>query len=309
MNDYDNMKDFFKYKHHPTPYSKPYKIPSKPYEIDVNDVVKGIYAIDEKLHALIRLNQELVRAAETELVELKYDTGIKTLTTSVTSDPGPDDVSATGYTQEFVYSILERTSPELYIVNLGPGTIFVRMSKNGKSFSQAELLVFEGDVKVIYDVYEVRLRSPIAGTQYTISEFQSTIPAKTFAITTTSILSGWNLKRTGITYELQNSFDVNTTQTVPIPVDIADGLEVSKISLFFNNANAKDVRIDFNLGGFPAAVYERQYSVDANVAQSTVLVFGDQYRYNNMTDITIQTLNGTLPQTANVLATFKRQVD
>lgn len=131
-----------------------------------------ISIISEKLDTSIELLQELVRASETELVELKFDTGIRTLAISILNDPGPDNVSATGYTREPVWDILNRTSPELYVVNLGPGTIFLRISRDGKVFSQAESVIFEGEVKTFYDVYEVRLRSPTADTQYIITEFE-----------------------------------------------------------------------------------------------------------------------------------------
>ena len=115
--------------------------------------------------------ETLIKAAEVELVDLKFDTGIRTLTNAVLTEPIIDDVSATGYTQELIFPILQRLSPELYFINFGPGTIFLRVSKNGSEFS-LQSPVFEGEVKTYYDVFELRLRSPTAQTQYLITEFE-----------------------------------------------------------------------------------------------------------------------------------------
>lgn len=132
-------------------------------------VVELLKAIVEAQRVMIEQLQTLVKASETELVDLKLDTGIKTLTNAVAAEPNIDNVSATGYTQELIFPVLQRLSPELYVINLGPGTIFVRASKNGSDFS-LQSPVFEGDNKTFYDVFELRLRSPTASTQYIVTE-------------------------------------------------------------------------------------------------------------------------------------------
>lgn len=154
--DEDAMDDFLRY--HPPP------------EKDTQPTVTAITKTQGK--KIIELLELLVRASETELVQLRFDTGKKTLTTAVANVPSDSDVSATGYTREVVRDILNRTSPELYVCNHGPGTIFLRTSRNGKSFSQTESCICEGEIKTFYDVYEIRLRSPTANTEYIITEFE-----------------------------------------------------------------------------------------------------------------------------------------
>lgn len=157
------------------PTTKP---PAKPPEDKA--IEKSLRAIEETLRSVlskqgdvIYLLQELVKAAETELVDLKLDSGLQNLPNPVTTVPSPDDINPlTGYTRIIVYDILNRTSPELYFLNQGPGTIFMRMSKNGKTFSQSESVVFEGEVKTFYDVYELRVRTTTANTNYIVTEFE-----------------------------------------------------------------------------------------------------------------------------------------
>jgi len=144
--------------------------PGRPPDRD-RRVIELLEAIVEGQNGTIGRLETLIKAAEIELVDLKFDTGIKTLTNAVLTEPLIDDVSATGYTQEQVFSILKRLSPELYFINLGPGTVFLRVSKNGSEFS-LQSPVFEGEVKTYYDVFEVRLRSPTALTQYIITEYE-----------------------------------------------------------------------------------------------------------------------------------------
>jgi hypothetical protein len=167
----------------PSPEGKPpttpptTKPPAKPPEEKA--IEKSLRAIEETLRGVLRtqgdiiyLLQELVRASETELVDLKLDSGLQNLPNPVTIVPAPDDINPlTGYTRIIVYDILNRTSPELYFLNQGPGTIFIRMSKNGKAFSESESVIFEGEVKTFYDVYELRVRTTTANTNYIVTEF------------------------------------------------------------------------------------------------------------------------------------------
>lgn len=144
--------------------------PGRPPDRD-RRVIELLEAIVEGQNGTIGRLETLIKAAEINLVDLKFDTGIRTLTNAVLNEPIIDDVSATGYTQEQIFSILQRLSPELYFINFGPGTVFLRVSKNGSEFS-LQSPVFEGEVKTYYDVFEVRLRSPTAQTQYLITEFE-----------------------------------------------------------------------------------------------------------------------------------------
>lgn len=153
----DGMEEFF--MHHPSP------------EKDTQPQITTITKVQGR--RIIELLELLVRAAETELVDLKFDSGLQNLPNAVLTIPTEDNTNpVTGYTRIVVYDILDRTSPELYFLNQGPGTIFVRLSKNGKSFSESESVMFEGESKTFYDVYELRIRTATANTEYRVSEFE-----------------------------------------------------------------------------------------------------------------------------------------
>lgn len=161
------FREPFSHPTYPVPEEKPPE-GRPPYN---KKVLELLGAIVQAQRVMIEQLQVLIKASEVELVDLKFDTGIKTLSNAVSNEPNIDDISTTGYTQELIFPILKRLSPELYFINLGPGTIFLRVSKDGTNFS-VQSPVFEGEVKTFYDVFELRLRSPTANTQYIITEYE-----------------------------------------------------------------------------------------------------------------------------------------
>jgi len=116
---------------------------------------------------------ELNNALSPSVIIQRFDSGIQTLTNVISSTPSYDDVSTTGYTRLQVNSVLSRNAPKLFIINLGPGDLYIRSSRNGDSFTEQESVIYEGGVKVFYDVFEVRLRTPLANTQYIATEFDT----------------------------------------------------------------------------------------------------------------------------------------
>ena len=119
-------------------------------------VIELLEAVVEGQNRTIGRLETLIKAAEVELVDLKFDTGIRTLINAVLNEPIIDDVTATGYTQELIFPILQRLSPELYFINFGPGTIFLRVTKNGSDFSLQSYLQLIITGEYIYTgLYEI----------------------------------------------------------------------------------------------------------------------------------------------------------
>ncbi len=110
----------------------------------------------------------------------KFDTGIQTLVTAVITVPTEDDVSITGYTRVAIWDVLGRLSQTLFIINQGPGTIYVRKSNDGKTFSAIEIPIFAGEKGTFNDLYEMRIRTEIAGTQYRVTEYESSLIINNF---------------------------------------------------------------------------------------------------------------------------------
>lgn len=106
-----------------------------------------------------------------------YDSGLRTLSYAVTSKPEIDNTipSNGGYKRDRVYENLGRVSPLIYVANYGPGAIYTISSHDGNSFTSNESVMYEGGIKVFYNVYELRTRSPIANTKYSVSESKQSI--------------------------------------------------------------------------------------------------------------------------------------
>ncbi len=123
------------------------------------------------LRRVISLLETLVEANKKDLIVRKFDTGNTTLPNAIATVPDMDNVNPlTGYTRVVVNDILHRNAPEFHFLNYGPGSIFLRTSPDGKTFSQTEIQLFRGDHKIFYDIYEIRLRTDTADTRYTASE-------------------------------------------------------------------------------------------------------------------------------------------
>lgn len=155
--------------------------------IGTNDALSStnniLLNVSKQLNSLIQLNTQsneqlntLIENQYKQPPEQKLDSGIKTLTTAVLTDPGLYNIITTtnlsGYTQESIKILLGRNSSKLYVSNLGPGIIYLRVSKDGASFSNAEAVIYEGEIKTFYNVYEIRLRSPTANTNYIYTEYE-----------------------------------------------------------------------------------------------------------------------------------------
>lgn len=129
--------------------------------------------IDRKLSRITSLLETLVEASRKELIRIPYDSGEVTLPNIIAAVPDVDNTNpVTGYTRVSIWDSTtpNRLAPKLYFINTGPGTIFVRVSKNGRDFSQAESTIFRGDYKVFNNVYELRIRTDTADTRYIATE-------------------------------------------------------------------------------------------------------------------------------------------
>lgn len=157
-----------------TPFRKPLDI-----EEGLININESILSMNELMSSMVNMQGSsiellsmLVQASRRDLLARKYDTGIQTIETAVTTVIPAED---SRYTQHSVYEEMTRTAPVLYLINLGPGNMYIRTSGNGEDFSSIEYAVFEGGVTSFYDVYEARVRSPVAGTKYILTEHYSSL--------------------------------------------------------------------------------------------------------------------------------------
>lgn len=83
----------------------------------------------------------------------------------------PSDADSVAYDRERVFEILGRSADIIHIINDGTDSIFVRISHMSTMTFSGETVIYPGDQKDYYNVYELRLRSPTAGTAYRASEY------------------------------------------------------------------------------------------------------------------------------------------
>ncbi|MGA3169141.1 MAG: hypothetical protein ABSF14_23845, partial [Terriglobia bacterium] len=94
--------------------------------------------------------------------------------TAVILNAVPNPISAEDplYNREEIFRYARRKADKLWVINDGKDDLFVRFSSGTdgpESFSD-ENKIYPGDYKVYYNVFELRLRSPLAGLPYRVSE-------------------------------------------------------------------------------------------------------------------------------------------
>lgn len=126
----------------------------------ISDGFLQIIRLVKKLHPP---DTALINAAQT------------TVTIATPTRPGNPDVlataSQTGYDRVFVYFDGQRISSKIWVINDGPGTLFVIASYNLIKWS-GESEIFPGEFRAFFNVYELRVRSPNAATRYRLTEYE-----------------------------------------------------------------------------------------------------------------------------------------
>lgn len=164
---------------------------------DTQEIVKllqNIESILELIHGYRKFpydekGAEALQKGKIELYKYRnyYDVD-KTITTAAPNNP--NDFDSPVYQRERVYVDLQRNADLILIANDGPGTLFVIVSHGGEVEFSQETQIFAGDTKMYYNVYELRVRSPIAGLHYRITEYDirtGTFPANRSSFTAQSL--------------------------------------------------------------------------------------------------------------------------
>ena len=83
----------------------------------------------------------------------------------------PQDFDSPIYNRENIYEVLERYSDIINVTNDGTEILFVIISHEGSTNFSKESIILPGEVKQFYNVYEFRLRSPLVGLPYRVTEY------------------------------------------------------------------------------------------------------------------------------------------
>ena len=113
--------------------------------------------------------------------ELKYESGIQTITTATTQ---PDTIGTYPPDESYpnkelvrersrseIYP-LGRNAPYLWVKNEGPGNLYILSTTNGVEWGYAETILSQNEVRVFENVYALALRTDVADTQYHASEYK-----------------------------------------------------------------------------------------------------------------------------------------
>lgn len=127
-----------------------------------------------KLTGELRYPNEMMRQ-QTEPYNLSSSTIVATPT-----QPSSREVLATisqpGYERVQIRKDIGRNGRKVYIVNDGPGTLYAIATKESFNWTSEEILIEDGRHIVLYNVYEVRVRSIISGCAYTVTEYDRSNP-------------------------------------------------------------------------------------------------------------------------------------
>jgi len=150
-----------------------------------------------------------------------------TITTAGLIDPNDFDSSI--YNREEIYKEKGRYSEKIIVKNDGfiPLYVIIAHGTSTTSFSK-EVPIYSGEIKTYYNVYEIRLRSTVAGHEYRVMEYdlQFSIEKSTLPITlSTSSTSA----TTGFTAALA----MNHIETIHIP-----GLSGNKMKIVAVNGQS-----------------------------------------------------------------------
>ncbi len=184
------------------------------------------------------------------------------ITVATTAQPDPDDIAgnpagSTGYDKIQIYQILGRKASCINIKNDGTTDLLLIISHDGKSWSESELLIEPGEVRSFYDIYEIRIRSAVAGVL-------STMIGGIYRLTEFNIIpSNISLNRLSFTtlsaQNISNALPATQLNDVAIP----DGFALVVRSNVNNNAD----------------IYLANSSANTNVATSRItLTAGDSVR-------------------------------
>ena len=158
-----------------------------------------------------------------------------TVTAATPIKPSDPDVlavgGAAGYDPVLIFYNGQRISDKVWVINDGPGSLFVIASHNLIIWS-GEDEIKPGEFRAFTSVYELRVRSPTAGTAYRITEYEPD-PADSVVRRVSPVGAAINIAAAG----------VNTIIAAP-----GAGLRIKIVKMFFvcTGAVAITFRSDVN---------------------------------------------------------------
>lgn len=152
--------------------------------------------LDKNNELLTTLLQHTAKTSGFDTSERYFNQNLTAITVATPNQPSDPDSTATdcqgnlipgvtsGYDRVCIHNSILRNSRTVSVFNLGSSDLFVITSSDGEKFSAAEIPVLKGEYKRFFNVYELRIRSPVVGNLnpsvgavpggiYTVTEYET----------------------------------------------------------------------------------------------------------------------------------------
>lgn len=167
----ESMEDFF--------VSRKIEIPikSKPIPQYTNNDLKNLNNTLLDISNLLESNNKLLTQLKTQVTKSTDNRSNKTIWYDVSSSittattTAPADYGSASYTSLKIWDELRENSPRIAIYNDGPGTLYTIISHEINQYTN-EFPIYEGEAKVYNDIREIKMRSPVAGCKYRVTEYE-----------------------------------------------------------------------------------------------------------------------------------------
>lgn len=151
-----------------------------------------------------------------------FDTGQLLISIATPTKPPSIDSIAdastgiTGYDKQDIFAVLQRKTQHLHIINDGPDTVYVIFTTDGKTWTD-EIIIPFGEARTIWDVYEVRIRSPTLNNKYRMTEYDFWLTYTTTVVNVNVPQSPFANKPNFIARILNAPFGGNTLPVIAVP--------------------------------------------------------------------------------------------
>lgn len=230
--------------------------PGEPSHLDL--IKRILEQHDIFVEILTKLN-EMLRGVAPRQEEKYYNTpqtAILVATPNPTAGQALDPDNA-GYQAERVFVQLNRIAPQISVINDGNASLYVISTPDGANWSP-EAAILVGEARRFYNVYELRLRSTVAGTVATLQGGVYRVTEYEYSLAYTSTVT---FNRT--------AFTVQSLQGIALPA--AGGTQLPSITV--PNGFALVIRAT---PGNAGNVYYATSSANTNVATTRgTLAAGD----------------------------------
>jgi hypothetical protein len=125
--------------------------------------------MQEHLKEMTRLTDNISRSIDPSVPDKYFSTEELAISIATPVKPSSSDIIANaaagipGYDRLRIYEIMNRNSPNISVINDGTASLYVIISHDGYVWSTDENPILVGEARLFHNVYELRIRSPVAG--------------------------------------------------------------------------------------------------------------------------------------------------